>query len=134
MLDETISQCLQTHAKIINDNDPNSIKPLYLIIRYDENEYHYCIHNYLLDSGAIINVMLKRVANVLGLTCISDFSFVSIMDSRDVQNIIVIKDIPIYLDKFTSKRIPMDLVIVYVKPFFSILPSIYSSSILGGTI
>lgn len=88
----------------------------------------------MLDSRAIINIMSKRIAWVLGLTCTSDFPPMFFMDSRYVQTLRVVKDVPVYLEKFTSKQMLMDLIIVDVESCFSILLSRYFGSTLGDTI
>lgn len=76
---------------LVKNEEPEDDRPLYISLRYDDHDYHYVIHNYMLDLGSKSNLMPKSIADKLGLSYTGSHTSVSKMDNRPMQPVGMIK-------------------------------------------
>jgi hypothetical protein len=90
------------------------------------------LNNWMLDSGALTNVMSLKVMKQLGLKTTLPYGNVCGIDSRRVEVLGVCEDVEVFLIYFPDNIILMDILVIYVLDSWGILLSRTWSSSLGG--
>jgi hypothetical protein len=103
---------------MVEDRDDSS-PPFYTFL----NIHDKVMHNYLMDSRASHNLMLKIVMEELGLEVTKTYHDLYSFYSRRVECLGVIKDLVVSLFQLPMKSVVMDIVVVDVPPKFGMLLS-----------
>lgn len=120
---------------MIKSNNLNDVRPFYISLRYiDDHDYHYIIHNCILNYGYQYNIIPKSMEYSLALKYTGYRPPIYVMDSRLIKHVGEIKRLSSYLDQFTNKYLVIDVVVVDVEPYFSIILSRHFGNQLEGII
>ena len=92
------------------------------------------LHNFLIDSGALHNLMPKAVMEALGLTVTKPYHDLYAFDSIAVKFIGVIKDMVVIFTQLPIKSVMMDVVIADIAPQFGMFLSSSWEKRVGGTL
>ena len=88
------------------------------------NVHDMVLHNAMLDSGDLDNLMPKGVVEILGLEITRPYKYLYSFDSKRVKCLGLIKDMVVSLTKLPSKIVVMDVVVDGIPPKFGVLLSI----------
>jgi hypothetical protein len=104
--------------------------PLYVSLKiHDMN-----LHNAMLDSGTLHNLMQKVVMDDLGLDVTRPYKDLFSFDSRKAKCLGLIKDLCMSLSQIPSKNLVMDVVVADIPPKFGMLLSTSWVTKLKGTL
>ena len=92
------------------------------------------LHNFLLDSGELHNLMPKVVMEYFGISVINPFHYLYYFDSKVIKCLGVIKYLVSSLTQLSMKSILMDIVVGDILPKFSMLLSRSWTKTLGGSL
>jgi hypothetical protein len=92
------------------------------------------LHNAMLDSGALHNLMPKVIMDELGLDITRPYKDLFSFDSRKVKCLGLIKDLVVSLAQIPSKNMVMDVVVTDIPPKFGMLLSRSWVAKLKGTL
>jgi hypothetical protein len=92
------------------------------------------LHNSILDSGALHNLMPKVVMDELGLDITRPYKVIFSFDSRKVKFLGLIKDLVVSLSQIPSKNIILDVVVANIPSKFGMLLFRYWDTKLKGTL
>jgi hypothetical protein len=111
----------------IEDGSDASL-PLYISL----NVHDKILHNCLMDSGALHNVMPKFVMEELGLEITKPYQDLYSFDSKKVECLGLIKYMVVSLGQLPMKSVVMDIVVADIPPKFGMLLSKTSAKKVGG--
>jgi hypothetical protein len=114
---------------IIEDRD-EICPPFYISL----NIHDKILHNFLLDSGASHNLMLKVVMEELGIEITKTYHDLFSFDSKRFKFFGLIKYLVVTLTSTSMKTMVMDVVVTDIPPKFGCLLSISFMKRLGGTL
>ena len=112
------------------DSEDEEVPPFYMSL----NVHDMVLHNAMLDSRALHNLMPKGVVESLGLDITRPYKDLYSIDSKRVKFLGLIKDMVVSLNKFPSKIMVMDVVVANIPPKFGILLSRSWTSKLKGNL
>ena len=106
------------------------VPPFYISM----NIHEMTLHNAMLDSGAIHNLMTKSIVENLGLDIARPYKDLYSFDSKRVKCLCLIKDLAFSLTQITAKSLIMDLIVVDIPVKFGMLLSRSWSTKIKGTL
>jgi len=112
------------------ENDKYLVAPFYITLIVHD----HLLHNYMLDSGASHNFMLKIIMEKLGLQITIPYQDLYSFDSRKVKCLGMIKYLIINLAQILVKIILMDVVVVDVPTKYGMRLWISLGAKLGGSV
>jgi hypothetical protein len=118
-----------TIGPMVEDRD-DSCPPFYISL----NIHDKILHNYLLESRALHNIIPKALMDELGLDITKPYHDLFSFDSRKVRCLGLIKDLVINLAQLPMRSMVMDVVVADIPPKFGLLLSCSWSKRLGGTL
>jgi hypothetical protein len=92
------------------------------------------LHNCLMDSGALHNVMAKVVMEELGLDITRLYHDLYSFDSKKVKCLRVMKDVVVTLSQLPMKSVVLDVIMADIPPKFGMLLSRSWAKKVGGTL
>ena len=81
------------------------------------------LHNAMLDSGVIHNLIPKAIMESLGLKITRPYKYLYSFDSKKVKCLGIIKDLVITLTQIPTKSLVMDVIVAYIPVKFGMLLS-----------
>ena len=73
------------------------------------------LHNWMLDSGSLANIMTRKVMEQLNLKINRPYHNICAMDSREVEVVDIGLGFPIRLAKYPDIHINMDILVIDVR-------------------
>ena len=101
----------------IDNVDNEEVPPFYMSL----NVHDMVLHNSMLDSSALDNLMPKGAVESLGLEITRPYKDLYSFDSKRVKCLGLIKDMVVSLAKLPSKNVIMDVFVADIHPKFGVL-------------
>jgi hypothetical protein len=112
------------------ENSKDYVAPFYITLTVQD----HLLHNCMLDSGALHNLLPKIIMENLGLEITRPYQDLYSFDSRKVKCLGMIKDLVVNVAQVCVKSILMDVVFVDVPTKYDMLLSRSWGAKLGGSI